>query len=324
MSDSPPPWEIPFSPRQEVLDLLPEAQGNDINGLGEADVRRPTPIMWHDSEIIAHGELQEYFRRSLMSEGAKVHRRDNLEFSKKPLPPLSSDRPDWTAAEWTRRARDAALAGEADQVGITRIRPEWVFEGFEADFEWIVVLAVAMDYECLKTAPSETSQVEVQKQYARGTRAAYRLASWMRGHGWDAFPHGGPAAGPVLMIPAAIEAGLGELGKHGSMINREFGSSFRLACVLTDMPLEPDAFAPFGADDFCLNCKVCTRVCPVDAIRPEKRTVRGEDKWYVDFDACFPYFVEHTGCGLCIGQCPWSRTGIAPRLADKMTKRLGN
>ena len=324
MSDDLPPWEIPFSPRQEVLDLLPEAQGNDINGLGEADVRRPTPIMWHDSEIIAHGELQEYFRRSLMSEGAKVHRQDNLEFSKKPLPPLSSGRPDWTAAAWTQEVKDAALAGEADLVGITRIRPEWVFEGFEVDFEWIVVLAVAMDYECLRTAPSETSQVEVQKQYARGTRAAYKLASWMREHGWDAFPHGGPAAGPVLIIPAAIEAGLGELGKHGSMINREFGSSFRLACVLTDMPLEPDGFAPFGADDFCLNCQVCTRVCPVDAIHPEKRMVRGEDKWYVDFDACFPYFVEHTGCGLCIGQCPWSRTGIAPRLAEKMTKRRGN
>ena len=48
----------------------------------------------------------------------------------------------------------------------------------------------------------------------------------MREHGWDAKPHGGPNAVPVLMIPAAIAAGMGELGKHGSMINRELGSTF--------------------------------------------------------------------------------------------------
>ena len=60
----------------------------------------------------------------------------------------------------------------------------------------------------------------------------------------------------------------------------------------------------------------------MDAIYTEKQTVRGEHKWYVDFDLCIPYFVENTGCGWCIGQCPWSRTGIAPRLAEKMSKRL--
>ena len=86
-----------------------------------------------------------------------------------------------------------------------------------------------MAYDCLKTAPSEKSQTECQKQYARGTRAAYTLAAWMQEHGWEGSPHGGPEAGAVTMIPAAIEAGLGELGKHGSMITRKFGSSFRLS-----------------------------------------------------------------------------------------------
>ena len=173
----------------------------------------------------------------------------------------------------------------------------------------------------VKTAPSEKSQTEVQNQYGRGTRAAYKLAGWLRGHGWDAHPHGGPIAGPVLMIPAAIEAGFGELGKHGSMINRQFGSSFRLACVMTDLPLVAEAPDAFGADDFCASCQVCTKVCPVDAIKPMKQTVRGEDKWYVDFDECILYFVENRGCGICIGQCPWSRTGTAPKLAAKLTRR---
>jgi epoxyqueuosine reductase len=42
-------------------------------------------------------------------------------------------------------------------------------------------------------------------------------------------------AGFFVLIPAAIEAGLGELGKHGSMIHRQFGANFGLARVLTDL-----------------------------------------------------------------------------------------
>lgn len=310
-----------FTPDAKVLSLLPEKLGNDINGLGEEEVRRPSPIMWHDPSILAHGELQKWFFENLMAPSAQVHRKSNMEFTSKPLPPLAETVQQREAREWSTKVKEASLAREADQVAITRLKPEWIFEGYEAPYEWMVMIAVAMDYDCLKTAPSAKSQTEVQKQYARGTRAAYKLAAWMREQGWDALSHGGPQAGPVLMIPAAIEAGLGELGKHGSMISRRFGSSFRLACVLTNMPLVADEKEVFGADDFCTNCQVCTNVCPVDAIYPEKQTVRGKEKWYVDFDECILYFVENTGCGLCIGQCPWSRTGVAPRLAEKMTRR---
>ena len=51
--------------------------------------------------------------------------------------------------------------------------------------------------------------------------------------------------------------------------------------------------------------------------------MRGTRKWYVDFDKCVPYFNETYGCGICIAVCPWSRPGIAPRLAEKMTRRKG-
>lgn len=111
------------------------------------------------------------------------------------------------------------------------------------------------------------------------------------------------------------------MGKHGSLINRQFGASFRLANVLTNMPLVADAPDVFGVDDFCASCQLCTNVCPVDAIHPEKQTVRGETKWYVDFDKCILFFVEHNGCAMCLPVCPWSRPGVAPRLADKLSKR---
>ena len=55
--------------------------------------------------------------------------------------------------------------------------------------------------------------------------------------GFEATPHHGPDADALLMIPAALAAGLGELGKHGSIINKKFGSNFRLAAVSTELPL---------------------------------------------------------------------------------------
>ena len=165
--------------------------------------------------------------------------------------------------------------------------------------------------------------VPATRQYARGTRVAKSLANWFRARGQDAFPYGGPMAGSFVLIPAAIEAGLGELGKHGSMIHRKFGSNFRLACVLTNAPLEPDSRADFGADDFCLNCRVCADACPPQAIAHEKTLVRGERRWYVDFDKCLPYFNEASSCAICIAVCPFSRPEVGVKLVDKLaTKRV--
>ena len=40
--------------------------------------------------------------------------------------------------------------------------------------------------------------------------------------------------------------GLGEPGKHGSIINRKYGSSFRLSMMTTDFPLVPDKLDNLG------------------------------------------------------------------------------
>jgi epoxyqueuosine reductase len=100
----------------------------------------------------------------------------------------------------------------------------------------MVLIAVVQDYEAMKAARSIGTLIEVTRQYAGGTRVAKCLANWPRRGGQDAFPHGGPMAGSFVLIPAAIEAGLGELGKHGSMIHHRLGSNFRLACALTNAP----------------------------------------------------------------------------------------
>jgi epoxyqueuosine reductase QueG len=128
-------------------------------------------------------------------------------------------------------------------------------------------------------------------------------------------------ADALNMIPAALACGFGELGKHGSLIHRRYGSAFRLAALSTDLPLIADAPEQFGADGFCLHCQVCRDACPPDAIHEDKQVVRGERKWYVDFDKCIPYFGENLACGICIAVCPWSRPGVAERLVVKLAQR---
>lgn len=121
----------------------------------------------------------------------------------------------------------------------------------------------------------------------------------------------------ALLVPPAMASGLGEPGKHGSLIGRHFGSGVRLAGVTKHMPLvatEPDSF---GGDEFCQTCQVCTKECPPGAISPEKQMVRGVKRGYVDFDKCIPYFAESAPCGICIVVYPWARPSIRPKLLAK-------
>jgi epoxyqueuosine reductase len=256
--------------------------------------------------------------------------------AKLPLP--AENRRTASADFWTTAVRDFALnrpgarpegypgaGSEAELVGITGIRPEWVYEGFESTLPNLIVIGNAMDHARLSKVPSSADdpegQLEVCDQYNRGARVVNWLAHWIRAQGYQAKPHAGPWVGSLNLLPAAIASGFGELGKHGSLINREYGSSFRLAAVETDLPLLHDMPDEFGADDFCAGCQVCANECPPDAISREKVLVRGTLKWAVDFDRCIAYFNETFGCGICLAVCPWSTPGRAPKLAERFARR---
>lgn len=312
-----------YQPPEEQLALFPNISGNALNGLGETEIRPPKPIFWHHGvENLPHKALQDYYLEKYNKVPELKHFQHKYGGRGGAAPPekpkiATEDTPE----NWVTRIREYGLANESDIIGVASVNKDWVFEGYEVGHPWILMIGVAMDHTELAKAPSIESPIEVIAQYNRGTRAARSIANFIQSHGYSARPHGGPAAGPMLLIPAAIEAGMGELGKHGSIINRQFGSSFRLAGVLTDIPLTTDAPDVFGADDFCTNCQICTTACPPDAIKREKNSVRGIEKWYVDFDKCIPYFNETQGCGICIAVCPWSTPGRAPKMAEKMTAR---
>jgi ferredoxin len=314
-----------YTPRPETLALL-TVSGNPINGLNETATRRPSPFFWHPPDRHPYGDLQAAARQSSRRcPGAGPA--FQAAYTRPDLIPVADTRNSARADELSRDLTAFALSHEADDVGIAPMDPLYVFEGYSIDDPWVIVLALAHNYERLKQVPSdETNGVgvtDIGDQYARGTRASYALANWIRSQGYHAQAYPGPMADALLLIPPAIASGLGELGKHGSMISRHFGSGVRLAGVTTDMPLVATAPDRFGADEFCMSCQICTRECPPDAIDDEKQMVRGVERWYVDFDKCIPYFAESASCGICIAVCPWTRPDVRPKLLATMARRLG-
>ena len=306
--------------------LLPDISGNDFNGVGEVQERRPRQIFWL-KKTSGHpfGPLQDAVVSRYNSvpqlHAAYANANRGPAVRKEP----ATEKPPRSAEEWTTAAKSFAIHHEADLVGIAATDESWFYEGYPADLPYILVFALRMDFDMLNQQPSTfdnpIAQVEVANQYNRGARAAAATANWIMAQGYRARMHAGPWVHGLNLIPAAIAAGMGELGKHGSLINRQLGSSFRLAAVETDLPLLPDRPDVFGADDFCTRCKVCTEACPPGAIHDAKGMVRGVHKWWVDFDKCIPYFNETFGCAICLAVCPWSMPGRAPNLALKWAAR---
>jgi len=203
-----------FQPSSDQQALVPDISGNTINGLGETQLRRPTPIYWHRPNQIPHGKLQVWMLERTKRLVPEVdHLNDQLGGrGSKERTPIAETIVEQTAQQWVEVVKDFALSHEADLVGITRLDPAWVFEGFEVEQPWMIVLGLAMDHTELVKAPEPPSIIEVMTQYNRGTRAARALADWIREQGYEAIPHGGPSAGPVTLIPAALACGFGELG----------------------------------------------------------------------------------------------------------------
>ena len=306
--------------------LFPQGiSGNDINGLGVAENSLPKPFFWHPADKQPFHELQtaviDYQRQ--IPEIAAAYSRDA---PRGPRPiERAEDQQNRSPRQWSKAVKEFGAANEAGMIGITPLKPEYVYEGYEITLPNIILIAVPMNHDKYMQAPASldnyTSALEVADGYNATARAARKLANMILGAGYSIKVFPGPMATALNMIPAAIEAGLGELGKHGNMINQEFGSNFRLSAIATDMPLAYDKRVEFGGDEFCMSCKVCTNACPPGAISDKKQMVRGTNKWYVDFDKCIPYFGEALSCGICMARCPWSKPGTSPKLVIKLAKR---
>lgn len=305
------------------MERKPDISGNAINGLGEIDQRPATMVYWApDPDDIPHGQMQRWFySRDPDDPHIRRARAERIVTLDVDEAPLSDKKSDLTTDEWTRGFEALKDDGLFEMFGATMMRDAYLLDGASVSESRIIVLGVAHDYEEISQAPGTRGGAEVLKQYGRAGAAAKRVANWLRSLGHPARPVTGPMTGEILMIPPALDCGFGELGKHGSIISAEHGSSFRLAAVLTDAPVPLTEARDHGIDGFCQNCRICEDACPPFAIAPEKQTVRGVEKWYVNFDLCIPFFNQHQGCAICIAVCPWSRPGVGLNLAAKLARK---
>lgn len=117
--------------------------------------------------------------------------------------------------------------------------------------------------------------------------------------------------GEVSHKQAAYLAGLGHIGKNALFIHNEYGSKVRLGTVFTNMPLETGK--PLG-DDICKDCRICTSVCPAQAIYGRNFDTANPEEDLLDRKACSDYMkkaYQHIGrgsvCGICIKNCPHNK-----------------
>ena len=313
----------PFTPDPEQMARVPNVSGNAVNGLDEAEFRRPRMVYWApDPSDIPHGEMQRWFYTVNPDEPEIVRQRAARQaILDAPLPDVAQDRIEQDSGAWKNQLSRFISEGWCERTSVAEMQSDWVYEGHEIPFSRVIIVGVAHAYDEISRAPDPVAAGEVMKQYTRAAGAAKEPAGRLRKLGWDAEPVTGPMTGALKLIPPALASGFGELGKHGSLINPELGSSFRLAAILTDAQFEPTPQLEHSIDGFCQSCRICEDACPPEALSPEKKLIRGETKWYVDFDRCLPYFNEHHGCAICIAVCPWSRPGVGLNLAAKLARR---
>ena len=298
----------------------PPTSGNIINGLGESEKRRPGKVFHTGSYADAWGGMQRYFHTESDPEsfGTVLKSRwDNRHLTGSVNP---TQQPVENPADMSRVVKATASACGADAVGITLLRDEYIFENVSLPYRFAISIAVTMDRSEMLYTPSERSSRAIANGYRAVGHVAIKLAERIRAIGWEAkaTTNLSESITEVLHVPIAIDAGLGQLGKHGSLITKDFGSNVRLATVLTNLPLQVDQQVDIGVDDFCASCQICVTNCPPHAIFDTKQIVRGEERWYVNFDRCVPYFSDNHGCGICIEVCPWSEAGRGLTIMEKM------
>ena len=296
--------------------------GNGINGLGEKTWRKASPVFHSTGRGGGRKKLDwaamDTFFNLIARWGPFIQVIRTLWQRRNYAGPVASPRqPVMDPAATAIHIKEKAVQCGAGKAGISEIGEDALYENYPRPaYRYAISLAMPMDREEMVHVPHNRAAVQVMHTYRRAARTAISLAAYIRSLGWPAQAY---ADGEdILQIPMAIQGGIGQLGKHGSLICKEFGSNFRLAAVLTDMPLQCDTPVDIGVDELCLNCQRCTRDCPPDAILPEKQWVRGIQKWYVDFDKCIWYFTKTQGCGICIEVCPWSEPGRGVRLSDSL------
>ncbi len=231
--------------------------------------------------------------------------------------------PDVNSVELKRAGRFLG----ADAIGICEFDERWIYThnysrqklmakpmDLPDDLTHAVVIVNEMDQETIETVPSALSGAATGQGYSRDIIAVLSITQYIRNLGFRAVASLNDTA---LSIPLALQAGLGQYGRHGLLITPEFGPRVRIAKIFTDLPLVADEPIDFGVTETCNMCQRCSTACPVKAIsfaEPNFDThdgishLKGVKKWTINAKQCFKFWANQgTDCSICIRVCPYNR-----------------
>lgn len=263
--------------------------------------------------------------------------------SQPPAPPVAT--PDYAAL--AQRVRLLAREFGFQRCGITDIElaqdeahlRDWLAQGLYGSMDWMArhgelrarpdelhpgtvrVISVGLDYgrdSDEAWATLDDSERAYVARYALGRdyhklmrqrlqRLADRIAEEVGPFGHRVFVD----SAPVLERALARNAGLGWIGKHTCLIDKDGGSFFFLGEIYVDLPLPID----LPASAHCGTCRKCIDICPTQAIIAPYR---------LDARRCIAYLtIEHEGaipeelrppignrifgCDDCQLICPWNK-----------------
>lgn len=109
---------------------------------------------------------------------------------------------------------------------------------------------------------------------------------------------------PIPEVCAANKAGLGDVGKNGLLITKEYGSYVFLGEIVTDLEIEAE-----NNYSECINCGACKKACPVgldkekclSRLTQKKGELSCEEKALIIKGGCV------WGCDICAEVCPLNK-----------------
>jgi len=309
-----------------LYEAFPELKDED-----EESRRRIAETRTKDSKFDAANVTGGPLRQGIMSASRPL-----AELSR---PEAAAEVVEISPEELTRKVKALALHLGAGDVGVAEARPWYFYANPDGEEEFsgvrdghtrVVAMAFEMQKNLVDAAPHSPIIIETMTRYAEGAFVSVQVASFLAAMGYKATANH-ISNYEMLMVPPAIDAGLGELGRSGFLMSRKFGPRCRLAAVTTTAPLVVDSPVDIGAQEFCRVCFKCAVTCPSRSIPDgEKTVVRGVRKWQLDDCTCHEFWQKvGTDCGICMRNCPYShpkrlvhRIGALATRSSPIARRL--